>query len=229
MKVSFLKQHNQIFSLEKYIEHTILKPDAKTAEIKKLLDEAVSYGFFGVCINPSHIKFAKKYLKNTPIKLVTVIGFPLGANLIAIKEYETEKALEDGADEFDMVINIGAVKDNDYNKAETEIKKVVEKANGNIVKVILETDLLTREEIIEACKISISAGAHFVKTSTGFVNGGIGATVENIKLMHEIVSPYGLFVKASGGIKNKNTAIKMIEAGAMRIGTSSGVNIVSGN
>ncbi|OGH98506.1 MAG: deoxyribose-phosphate aldolase [Candidatus Melainabacteria bacterium GWF2_32_7] len=218
---------NQVLNLEKYIEHTILKPEATIEEVKTLLDEAINYKFIGVCINPVYVRFAKEYLKNNPVKVVTVIGFPLGASLGEVKAFEAEKAVEDGADELDMVINIGAIKDKDYKKAEEDIKQVVNKSGDKVVKVILETDLLTKEEIVEACKLCISAGADFVKTSTGFVNGGVGATVDNVKLMYETVSPYGLQVKASGGVRDKETAINMIKAGAVRIGTSSGVKIVS--
>lgn len=220
--------NNQVLNLEKHIEHTILKPDITLIDVRQLLDEAIKYKFLGVCINPDYISHAKDYLGGNPVKIVTVIGFPLGANLSAIKGFESERAVADGADELDMVINIGAVKDKNYKKAENDIKTVVSAANGKIVKVILETDLLTKEEIIEGCKVSVAAGANFVKTSTGFAKGGVGATVENVKLMYDTVSSYGLQVKASGGVKDRATAIKMIEAGASRIGTSSGVDIVSG-
>ena len=213
-------------NLNKYIEHTLLKPDAIEQDIKKLIDEAIQHEFLGICINPLHIEFAKKHLENSQVKIVTVIGFPLGANLTEIKEFEAQRAIQHGADEIDMVINIGAIKDKLYFKAEEDIKAVVEMAENIPVKVILETDLLTREEIIESCKICINAGAKFVKTSTGFVKGGIGATVENIKLMSEIVSPAGLEIKASGGIKDKKSALNLIEAGASRIGTSSGIKII---
>jgi len=213
-------------NLENYIEHTLLKPDALLNDVKVLIDEAVNHKFCGVCINPLYVNFAKEYLEENPLKIVTVIGFPLGANLSSVKAFEVQKALEDGADELDMVIDIGAIKDKNYKRAENDIKAVVDSAEGKFVKVILETDLLSREEIIEACKVSINAGAQFVKTSTGFVKGGIGATVENVKLMYETVSPHGMQVKASGGVKDRETAIKMIEAGAARIGTSSGVKIV---
>lgn len=212
--------------LENYIEHTILKPDATLWEIKQLIDEAIDHKFFGICINPVHIGFAKEYIENNQLKLVTVIGFPLGANIPQVKAFEAQKAILDGADELDMVINVGAIKDKEYTKTENDIKAVVIEANNKPVKVILETDLLSREEITTACKISVEAGAKFVKTSTGFVKNGIGATAENIKLMYDVVNPYGLQVKASGGVKDKESAIKMIQAGASRIGTSSGVKIV---
>lgn len=213
--------------LEKYIEHTLLRPDAAEEAIKRLVAEAIKYNFLGVCINPNRVYSVKKYLEDHPVKIVTVIGFPLGANLTEIKEFETQRAIENGADEIDMVINIGYIKDKAYLNCENDIKAVVEIADQKPVKVILETDLLTKDEIIEACKISIDAGAKFVKTSTGFVKGGVGATVENIKLMHEIVSPFKIQVKASGGIKDKKTTIDLIEAGAARIGTSSGVFILN--
>ncbi|MFH0703181.1 MAG: deoxyribose-phosphate aldolase [bacterium] len=214
-------------NLEKYIEHTLLKPDATLQEIKNLLDDAVKYGFFGVCINPLYVSFAKEYLKTNSVRIITVIGFPLGTNRSDTKEFETEKALEDGADEFDMVIDIGAIKEKNYSRAKNNIKKVVEKAGEKIVKVILETDLLTKDEMVEACKISAESGAKFVKTSTGFVKNGVGATFENVKLMYDTVFLYGVKVKASGGIKDRNKAVNMIEAGAARIGTSSGVNIIN--
>ncbi|HBH18710.1 MAG TPA: deoxyribose-phosphate aldolase, partial [Cyanobacteria bacterium UBA9579] len=191
---------NQVSNLEKYIEHTILKPEATLGEVKILLDEAINYKFLGVCINPVYVRFAKEYLKDSSVKVVTVIGFPLGANTSIVKGYEAKKAVEDGADELDMVINIGAIKDKDYKKAEADIKAVVDNSGGNLVKVILETDLLTKEEIVEACKVSMAGGANFVKTSTGFVKGGVGATAENVKLMYNTVSSYGLEVKASGGV-----------------------------
>ena len=215
--------------LKNYIEHTVLKPDATLSDIMECFYEAHHHDFYGICINPLHVAFVNnlKKEKNSDIKIITVAGFPLGANITAVKVFEAENALLNGADEIDMVIDIGAIKDKLYYRAENDIKKVVEAANKATVKIILETDLLTRAEIIEACKISANAGANFVKTSTGFVKNGAGATAENVKLMHETVSPYGLQVKASGGIKNKETALKMIEAGASRIGTSYGVNIVS--
>lgn len=226
-KAEIVKIMNKNLNL--YIEHTLLKPEATLAELDKLLKEAIKYNFKGVCINPVNIKYAKQTLSNTTIKVVTVIGFPLGANLPEIKAFETAKAIKDGADEIDMVINISDVKNGQYQKAELDIKKVVEAAQGKPVKVILETDLLTKEEIIESCKICISAGASFVKTSTGFVKNGIGATVDNVKLMYDIVSPHGLQVKASGGVRDKAAMLKMIESGAVRIGTSSGIVIMEGD
>lgn len=212
--------------LENYIEHTILKPEATFEEVKKLLDEAIEHNFLGVCINPCHIEAAKQYLNGKNVKIVTVVGFPLGANTTEVKEFETQRAVEHGADEIDMVINVGALKDGNYDLVENDIAQVVTMANDKPVKVIIETDLLTKDEIVIASKLSAKAGAKFVKTSTGFAKNGIGATVENVKLMHETVSPFGLEVKASAGIKDKEKTLALIEAGATRIGTSSGVDIV---
>lgn len=210
-------------NIEKFIEYTILKPTATQAEVQKHIDEAIKYGFFGVCINPIHITFAKEKLEKSHCKIVTVIGFPLGANSTETKVFEAKNAIKAGADELDMVINIGSIKENNFDLAGTEIKKIVEVSKGIPVKVIIETDLLDKTEIINACKVSADSGAAFVKTSTGFVKNGIGATEENIKLMSEAVSPYGIQIKASGGIKDLDSAIKMINAGARRIGTSSAI------
>lgn len=215
-------------NMEKHIEHTLLRPDIKEEQLIKLFNEAKENKFFGVCINPLYVKLAKEQLKSTDVKIVTVVGFPLGANCSEVTAFETKKAIEDGADEIDMVIDIAALKDKNYKKAQDDIKAVVDAAGDKPVKVILETDLINKEEIVEACKVSVNAGAKFVKTSTGFVKGGVGAKVEDVKLMYETVSPFGLQVKASGGVKNRQDAIRMIEAGAARIGTSSGVEIVKG-
>lgn len=215
-------------NFEKYIEHTLLKPSATLESIKKHLDEAITYNFLGVCINPTHIKYSKEYLGGKNIKVVTVIGFPLGANTTETKVFETKNAVDNGADELDMVINIGALKDKNYKLVEQDINAVVQSSSNHPVKVIIETDLLDKDEIIEACKLSANAGASFVKTSTGFVCGGKGATAENVKLMYETVKPYGLKVKASGGVKTQEDCIAMINAGACRIGTSSGVKLVGG-
>ena len=212
--------------INKYIEHTLLKQDASKEDFIKLFEEAKRYNFLGVCINPAYVKTAKEYLKDTDIKIVTVIGFPLGANKTDVKAYETTRATEDGADEIDMVINVTAIKNSDYEYVLNDIKTVKKSCQSKPLKVILETDLLTTEEIKQACEICIEAGADFVKTSTGFVKNGIGAKVEDVKLMYEITSPHGLKVKASGGIRDKETALEMIKAGASRLGTSSGVKIV---
>ena len=214
-------------NLNKYIEHTLLKQDAKESDLIKLFDEAKENNFFGVCINPCYVKLAKEYLKNTDVKIVTVIGFPLGANKTEVKVYETELAISDGADEIDMVINVTKIKDNETNYIIDEISRIKQACNGHNLKVIIETDLLSEEEIVYACDCAIKGGADFVKTSTGFVINGVGAKVEDVKLMHETVKEVGLLVKASGGIRDKQTAINMIEAGAVRLGTSSGIKIVS--
>lgn len=212
--------------INKYIEHTLLKQDASKEDFIKLFEEAKQYNFLGVCINPAYVKTAEEYLKDTDIKIVTVIGFPLGANKTDVKAYETTRAIEDGADEIDMVINVTAIKNRDYEYVLNDIKTVKKSCQSKPLKVILETDLLNKEEIKQACEICIEAGADFVKTSTGFVKNGIGAKVEDVKLMNEITSPHGLKVKASGGIRDKETALEMIKAGASRLGTSSGVKIV---
>lgn len=213
-------------NLNKYIEHTLLKQDATKEELIKLFDEAIKNKFLGVCINPVNVKFASDYLKNSDVKIVTVIGFPLGATKSQVKAYETKSAIEDGADEIDMVINVGLLKDKDFQAVQKDIETVREACQNKILKVILETDLLSKEEIENACKLCINAKADFVKTSTGFVKNGVGAKVEDVELMHKIVSLHGLQVKASGGIRDKQKAIDMIKAGASRLGTSSGVEIV---
>lgn len=212
--------------LNKYIEHTLLKQNASKNEIKKLLEEALQYKFLGVCVNPCNVKFAKEYLKDSDIKIVTVIGFPLGQSTTEVKILETVDAVKNGADEIDMVINGGKLKDGEYDYIIEEISKIKTACQGRNLKVILETDLLTRDEIKTACELCIKGGANFVKTSTGFVKNGVGAKVEDVKLMYETVKDAGLQVKASGGIRDKETALKMIEAGAVRLGTSSGVNII---
>lgn len=211
--------------LNKYIEHTLLKQDATKEEIKKLLDEAKKYKFFGVCVNPVNVKFAKEYLKDTDIKVVTVIGFPLGQTTREVKVLETIDAVKNGADEIDMVLNDGKLKDGDFEYLKDEISAVKLACQSKNLKVILETDLLDKDEIKKACEICIEAGANFVKTSTGFVKNGVGAKEEDVKLMYETVKDSGLGVKASGGVRDRETAIRMIEFGATRIGTSSGVKI----
>lgn len=213
-------------NLNTYIEHTLLKPDATREELKKLLDEAIENNFFGICVNPVNISFAKEYLKNSDVKIVTVIGFPLGSSKYEVKAYETKLAVQDGADEIDMVINIGLLKDKDYQAVQRDIEAVRVFCPNKILKVILETDLLTKEEIETACKICIDAKADFVKTSTGFVKNGVGAKLEDVELMYKTVSPSGLQVKASGGIRDKQKAIDLVNAGAVRLGTSSGIEIV---
>ena len=214
-------------NLNKHIEHTLLKQDAKTEDFIKLFDEAKEHNFLGVCINPAYVKLAKENLKDSDVKVVTVVGFPLGANRSDVKAFETSKAIEDGADEIDMVINVTALKNKDYNFIINDIKAVKTACQDKPLKVILETDLLEKDEIKKACELCVEAKADFVKTSTGFVKGGVGAKAEDVKLMYETVTPHGLKVKASGGIRDKEAAIKMLEAGAERLGTSSGVKIVT--
>lgn len=213
--------------LNKYIEHTLLKQDATKAEIINLLNEAIDFGFLGVCVNPVFVKSAKEFLKDTDIKVVTVIGFPLGQTTCEAKVLETIDAVKNGADEIDMVINCGKLKDNDYNYVINEISAVKTACQEKNLKVILETDLLTKDEIKTACELCIKGGADFVKTSTGFVKNGVGAKAEDVKIMYETVHNAGLGVKASGGIRDYETAMKMIDAGAIRLGTSSGVKICS--
>ena len=214
-------------NLNKHIEHTLLKQDAKLEDFIKLFNEAKEHQFLGVCINPAYVKLAKEHLKDSDVKVVTVIGFPLGANRSDVKAFETSKAVEDGADEIDMVINVTAMKNQDYNFVVNDIKAVKAACQDKPLKVILETDLLEKDEIKKACELCIEAKADFVKTSTGFVKGGVGAKAEDVKLMYETVSPYGLKVKASGGIRDTEAALQMLEAGAERLGTSSGVKIVA--
>lgn len=214
-------------NLNKYIEHTLLKQDATTEALNKLYEEAKEHNFRGVCINPAYVKSAKEALKDTDVKVVTVIGFPLGANKTEVKAFEASVAKADGADEIDMVINVTGMKDKNYDYVLEDIKAVKIACGDTPLKVILETDLLTKEEIKKACELAIEAGANFVKTSTGFVKNGIGAQAEDVKLMYDTVNPHGLKVKASGGIRDKEAAEKMIQAGAYSLGTSSGVKIVS--
>ena len=207
------------------IDHTLLKPDATSDEIIKLCNEAVEYGFYSVCINPGYVKLAKDKLKGTDVKIATVIGFPLGSTTLEVKAFEARESIKNGADELDMVINIGTLKGKEYDLVEKEIAAVVNEANGKaLVKVIIETCLLNKEEKIKACEIAKKANADFVKTSTGFSTGG--ATVEDVQLMRKVVGK-SMGVKASGGIRDYDTAIKMINAGANRIGASASVKIVS--
>lgn len=213
-------------NLNKYIEHTLLKQDATKAEITKLLDEAIQYDFLGVCVNPCNVKYAKEYLKNSDVKVVTVIGFPLGQNTKEVKILETIDAIKNGADEIDMVINVGLLKDKTYESIVDEISAIKGACQGHNLKVILETDLLTQDEIKKACELCIEAKADLVKTSTGFVKNGVGAKAEDVALMFNTVKDAGMQVKASGGIRDKEAALKMIEAGATRLGTSSGVKII---
>ncbi|OYT32982.1 deoxyribose-phosphate aldolase [Archaeoglobales archaeon ex4484_92] len=214
-------------NIAKYIDHTNLKAYASKEDIIKLCDEARRYNFYAVCVNPYRVKLAKEQLQGTNIKVATVIGFPLGATPTEVKVFEAKKALEDGADEVDMVLNIGALKDKAYKYVRNDIAEVVRIAHekGAIVKVIIETCYLSEEEKEIACKLAVEAGADFVKTSTGFGSGG--ATIEDVKLMRKVVGDK-LGVKAAGGIRTYEEALAMINAGANRIGTSSGVKIIEG-
>lgn len=207
----------------KYIDHTLLKPDCLDKDIEKLCSEAKEYDFASVCVNSSYVKKCVELLKGTTVKVCTVVGFPLGACSTETKLAETKKALEDGASEIDMVINISRLKCHDDKYVENEISVLKNACGNNVLKVIIETCLLTDEEKIRACLDAVNAHADFVKTSTGFSTGG--ATVEDVKLMKQTVQDKAL-VKASGGIKDKDTFLKMIEAGASRIGASKGVEII---
>ena len=209
----------------KLIDHTLLKPDSTKEQIDTIINEAKAYQFKSVCVNPTHVQYASEQLKGTDVLVCTVIGFPLGATTTAVKSYETKDAINNGAQEIDMVINIGALKDGRFDEVQNDIEAVVQAANGKIVKVIIETVLLTEKEKIKACQLSEAAGAHFVKTSTGFAGGG--ATVEDVKLMKDTVGDR-LGVKASGGVRNLEDFNNMIEAGATRIGASAGVQIIQG-
>ena len=214
-------------NLNQYIEHTLLKQDALKSDLINLFDEAKEHKFLGVCINPCYVKFAKEYLKDSDVKIITVIGFPLGANTTETKIFETINAVKDGADEIDMVLNVTKLKDRENSYIVDEIKQIKQACQGNNLKVIIETDLLSKEEVQLASELCMQGGADFVKTSTGFVKNGVGAKSEDVELMYNTVKDAGLQVKASGGIRDKETAIKMIKAGATRLGTSSGVKIVS--
>ncbi|MGG1365693.1 deoxyribose-phosphate aldolase [Priestia megaterium] len=209
------------------IDHTLLKADATEEQITVLAQEAKEYSFASVCVNPTWVKKAAELLKDAPeVKVCTVIGFPLGATTSAVKAFETTNAIENGADEVDMVINIGALKDKNYDLVQSDIQAVVDAAKGKaLVKVIIETALLTNEEKAKVSELAVKAGADFVKTSTGFSTGG--ATVEDVALMRKTVGP-DVGVKASGGVRGLEDAKAMIEAGATRIGASSGVSIAKG-
>jgi len=212
--------------LASLIDHTLLKPDATREEVEQLCREAAQFCFASVCVNPNWVSLCRELLRGSGVKVCTVIGFPLGAHLPDIKAYETRRAIEQGAEEVDMVINIGALKSRDYALVEQDILGVVSAAAGRaLVKVILETSLLTRDEKVMGCTLAKAAGADFVKTSTGFAGGG--ATVEDVQLMRETVGPE-MGVKASGGVRTKEDAEKMVAAGATRLGASAGVKIVRG-
>ncbi|KXG11330.1 Deoxyribose-phosphate aldolase 2 [Anoxybacillus sp. P3H1B] len=212
--------------LAKMIDHTLLKANTTKEQIVQLCEEAKQYGFASVCVNPTWVAAAAELLKGTDVKVCTVIGFPLGANTPETKAFETKDAIANGATEIDMVMNIGALKDGADELVEGDIRAVVEAAKGKaLVKVIIETCLLTEEEKVRACRLAVQAGADYVKTSTGFSTGG--ATIEDIALMRQTVGP-DMGVKASGGVRDLQGAEAMVKAGATRIGTSSGVAIVQG-
>ncbi|RMA96081.1 deoxyribose-phosphate aldolase [Hydrogenothermus marinus] len=211
-------------NIAKYIDHTNLKPFASKDDIKKLCNEAIKYNFYGVCVNPYYVPFVKEYLKESDIKIITVIGFPLGANKLKTKLIEAKNAQNDGADELDIVWNLSAFKSKEYNYVLDELKTVIDYTKELIHKVIVETAYLTKEEKIKAVEIVIESGADFIKTSTGFAKEG--AKIEDIKLFKKLAKDK-IKIKASGGIRTYQDAIAFIKAGADRIGTSSSVNIIS--
>ena len=207
----------------KMIDHTVLKADTPLETVKRICDEAMEYGFASVCINPCHVAYCADYLKDSDVNVCTVIGFPLGANTSAVKAFETKDAIANGADEIDMVMNIGALKDKNYDLVKNDVKAVVEAANGTLVKVILETCLLTEDEIKKACELCVEAKADYVKTSTGFSTRG--ATIEDVQIMKAAVQGKAK-VKAAGGVRTHEDMVKIVEAGADRIGTSAGCSLV---
>lgn len=212
-------------TLNKYFDHTLLKPDATDAQIKALCQEAKEYDFYSVCINSCHVNLAAKELSGCNVEITAVVGFPLGACTSKTKAFEAEEACKAGASEVDMVMNVGKLKSGDYDYVLADIEKVVDAASeyGSIVKVILETGLLTPEEIVKGCQLAAQGGAHFVKTSTGFSSGG--ATTEVVRLMKETIGDV-LKIKAAGGIRDYEAAKEMIEAGADRLGSSASVKIM---
>ena len=207
----------------KMIDHTVLKADTPLETVKRICDEAMEYGFASVCINPCHVAYCADYLKDSDVNVCTVIGFPLGANTSAVKAFETKDAIANGADEIDMVMNIGALKDKNYDLVRDDVKAVVEAANGTLVKVILETCLLTEDEIKKACELCVEAKADYVKTSTGFSTRG--ATIEDVRIMKEAVHGKAK-VKAAVGVRTPEDMVKIVAAGADRIGTSAGCSLV---
>lgn len=209
--------------INRMIDHTLLKPEATREQIKKICDEALEYNFKSVCVNPYWVNFASEILKGSEVYVCTVIGFPLGANTSLLKSFETEEAVKNGASEIDMVLNVGLLKSKEYDLVEEDIKAVVKSTKGKLVKVILETCLLSDEEIIKACELSMEAGVDFVKTSTGF--NSEGATTHAVKIMRETVGDK-LGVKASGGIRDLKKSMDMIDNGASRLGVSAGIDII---
>ena len=209
--------------LNKYIDHTILKATASSADVQKLCAEAIEHEFYSVCVNGCYVADAKHLLQGTDVKVAAVVGFPLGAMTTAAKVFESKEAVENGASEIDMVINIAKLKDGEFEFVENEIRQIKEAIGDNVLKVIIETCYLTDEEKVKACELSLAAKADFVKTSTGF--GTDGATYEDVKLMKSVVGDNAK-VKASGGVRDKETAQKYVNLGAERLGTSSGIEIV---
>ena len=209
--------------LNKYIDHTILKATASSADVQKLCEEAIEYEFYSVCVNGCYVADAKHLLQGTDVKVAAVVGFPLGAMTTASKVFEAKEAIENGASEIDMVINVAKLKDGEFDYVENEIRLIKEAIGDNVLKVIIETCYLTDEEKVKACELSLAAKADFVKTSTGFGTGG--ATYEDVKLMKSVVGDNAK-VKASGGVRDKETAQKYVDLGAERLGTSSGIEIV---
>ena len=213
-------------NLNKYIDHTVLKADTTKETVQKIIDEAIKYDFMSVCLNPTWVAYAAEKLADTDVKVCTVIGFPLGANTSVVKALEASEAIKNGADEVDMVINIGAAKAGDWDLVTSDIAAVVAVSKAVTTKVIIETALLTDDEKVNACQAAVKAGADFVKTSTGFSTAG--ATATDIALMRQTVGP-DMGVKASGGVRSIADAEVMIAAGATRLGTSNGVDIMKGN
>lgn len=209
--------------LNKYIDHTILKATASSADVQKLCAEAIEHEFYSVCVNGCYVADAKHLLQGTDVKVAAVVGFPLGAMTTAAKVFEAKEAVENGASEIDMVINVAKLKDGEFEFVENEIRQIKEAIGDNVLKVIIETCYLTDEEKVKACELSLVAKADFVKTSTGF--GTDGATYEDVKLMKSVVGDNAK-VKASGGVRDKETAQKYVDLGAERLGTSSGIEIV---
>ena len=209
--------------LNKYIDHTILKATASNSDVQKLCEEAIEHEFYSVCVNGCYVADAKQLLQGTDVKVAAVVGFPLGAMTTAAKVFEAKEAVENGASEIDMVINVAKLKDGEFEYVENEIRQIKEVIGDNVLKVIIETCYLTDEEKVKACELSLVAKADFVKTSTGFGTGG--ATYEDVKLMKSVVGDNAK-VKASGGVRDKETAHKYVELGAERLGTSSGIDIV---
>jgi deoxyribose-phosphate aldolase len=214
--------------LANFIDHTLLLSDATAADISRLCTEAKENKFFAVCVNPVFVRQAVKELSSSEVVVASVVGFPLGANLTDIKIAEAQRAVSEGAEELDMVINLGALKEKNSDYVLSEIQSVVKVAGGRIVKVIIECGLLSQEEKASATKLCIQAGAGMVKTSTGFAKSGEGATVEDVKLLKEVIGDATLKIKASGGIKNAEKAWALIHAGAARLGTSASLAIVQG-